>query len=416
MNVRKEEVAALRELAKRYMEVASLPIQREKMELWKKFNRNDRSRPMVTINQLPWHELAVEQDFQRCGVQGFLGDIESNMISALYKWKHFPVDMVVEPYLNIGYSVTNSGYGIEAQEHTLSNDTKNNIVSHQFINQFETMDDVEKIKDIKITLDEESSKERMEIAHEIFDGIIPVYQSGGTHIRLAIWDILAECMNVESIYYTLLDEPELIHAIMERMTHSALSGIEQCNNLGLFNTSSNDCHCSITYTDELLPDFLGGIGADSYHSWSCSMAQVFTSASPSITKEFEIDYMSKISEKFGKFYYGCCERLDDRLDIIEQLPNLTKVSCSPWSNRDAFAEKLSKHLIMSAKPSPSLIISPDFDEASIRADLIKTCEAAKRNDRNVELLFKDVSTILYQPERLTKWANIAMEVAEQYGV
>ena len=41
MNLRKEEITALRTLAQEYMEIASLPVQKEKMELWKAFNRHD---------------------------------------------------------------------------------------------------------------------------------------------------------------------------------------------------------------------------------------------------------------------------------------------------------------------------------------------------------------------------------------
>lgn len=57
MKLRQEEVIAMRKLAHEYMEIASLPVQREKMELWKAFNRHGKTRPMVLIDQLPWHEL-----------------------------------------------------------------------------------------------------------------------------------------------------------------------------------------------------------------------------------------------------------------------------------------------------------------------------------------------------------------------
>ena len=53
MNLKKQEIDALRKLAQEYMEIATLPIQREKMELWKAFNRHDNTRPMVIIDQLP---------------------------------------------------------------------------------------------------------------------------------------------------------------------------------------------------------------------------------------------------------------------------------------------------------------------------------------------------------------------------
>ena len=57
MDITTEELSVLQTLANSYMEIASLPVQREKMNLWKSFNRRDEVRPMVMIDQIPWHEL-----------------------------------------------------------------------------------------------------------------------------------------------------------------------------------------------------------------------------------------------------------------------------------------------------------------------------------------------------------------------
>ena len=35
---------------------------------------------------------------------------------------------------------------------------------------------------------------------------------------------------------------------------------------------------------------------------------------------------------------------------------------------------------------------------------------------HVELIMKDISTVRYQPQRLWQWAEIAMEVAEEYAL
>ena len=54
------------------------------------------------------------------------------------------------------------------------------------------------------------------------------------------------------------------------------------------------------------------------------MAQLFTSVSPQITEEFEVNYMQRIFPHFGAIYYGCCDRLDDRLDKICRMPNILR--------------------------------------------------------------------------------------------
>ena len=416
MNLKKEEIDALRTLAHEYMEVATLPIQKQKMEMWKAFNRHDNTRPMVLIDQLPWHELNQNGELTLVTTDPFLQRFETFFRQTLYKWRHFPVDMVVEPLLTVPFSATNSGFGLEVQEDTLATDSDNSIVSHAFHNQLVDEEDLDKIKDMEITLNAEESKEWMEAAQYIFDGIIPLRQAGSTAslAHLGIWDKISFIMGIEDVYYNLIDCPEFIHQILDKVTHSYLAGIQQLNKLGLVDTSLNTYHCSIAYNDEQLPDFGAGIGNDTHHAWAFGMAQLFTSASPATTEEFEVPYVSKLAEQHQMFYYGCCERLDDRLEIIEKIPNIKKISCSPWSNREIFAEKLRKDIVMSNKPSPSYLASDHADYETITADLTRTCNAAKNNGVALEMILKDISTVRYQPERLTKWAECAMKVVENY--
>lgn len=414
MQITSNDILVLRTLAHQYMEIASLPIQRQKMELWKAFNRHDETRPMITIDQLPWHELNYDGSLT-CVVQDpFFRTIEDKMRKTIFQWKHFPVDMVIEPFITIPYCASNSGYGLTTISDAAYTCKENDVISQHFVNQLEEEEDVEKIQDMKITLDRETSKEWLDAAKSVFEDIIPVRQAGGVMIKLQIWDVLSEFMSVENVYYDLFDRPEFIHDIMERMTKSTISGIEQANKLGLYDTSQNLCHCSGIYTDELLPDFGAGIGNDSYHSWSFAMAQLFTSASPATTKEFEIDYVKRLAPYFGMLYYGCCERLDDRLHIVQEIPNIKKISCSPWSDKNNFAANLKKEIIMSNKPTPAYLATREFDLDIIKKDLIETRDIAKNNGLKVEFLLKDISTVQNQPERLVEWANAAMKIVENY--
>lgn len=162
-----------------------------------------------------------------------------------------------------------------------------------------TEEDVGKIQNLNLSVDIQTSREWADISQFIFDGILPVRQAGGANIKLQIWDILSEFMGVENIYFDLADRPDFIHQIMNRMTQATLNGIHQANNLGL------------------------------------------------------IPYAKQLAANFGMLYYGCCERLDDRLAIVQTIPNIKKISCSPWSNKENFAANLNPKIIMSNKPSPA---------------------------------------------------------------
>jgi len=407
-----KDIKVLKELGSKYMSFATLPVQKEKLELWKSLNRCKMQRPMVCIDQLPWNELNINDELTLQIKDPYWKAIEWDLRTKIYKWTYFPVDMVLEPYITIPKVIHNSGYGIHPDVKRLELVEGTTAASQKYANLLKDYNDIQKIKDMEITVDEELSKQYLQEAEEIFDGIAPVIQGHGLQFHLGVWDYLTQLMSVESAYFDIMDRPEFIHACMERITEATISGIKKANELKVHNDIANTCHCSYVYTDELLPDFGAGKGPVSNNCWAFGMAQLFTSVSPKITEEFEIPYISRMAEYFGMIYYGCCDRLDDRLDLVKKIPNLKKVSCSPWSDRKRFAEQIGDNLIMSAKPSPAFLAdsSPDWD--TIRKDLQLTVDLAKANNVNLEIILKDISTVRFQPERLTKWAEIAMEVVQ----
>lgn len=246
----------------------------------------------------------------------------------------------------------------------------------------------------------------METAKQVFEGIAPVYWEG-ISMHSGLWDTISMWQGVEECYFMLMDEPELIHAMMERMTQATLEMIRQGNEYGVFDTASGLCHCSHTITAPFSQEMAQRPGI-SQNSWTFGMAQLFTSVSPSITEEFELPYVSRIFEQFGNVYYGCCERLEDRLDLIAKLPNVRKVSCSPWNNPETFASNLPRHLIMSYKPNPALIACNDMD--AMKRELKAAIQAAKDHHLNLEMILKDNSSVQYEPQRLWEFSRMALEL------
>lgn len=410
MNLTNAEIRTLRELAREFARIAELPVHEEKRAEWRAFNDCKMRKPMVLIDQLPWNELNVDP-FLQCTVQEpYWRYVEQEMRRTIYKWNHLPVDMVVDPYLCLPRPIINSGYGMVEVEDRLALDPQTTAASHHYYNQILEMDDVEKIQMPQISLDTEKEAEIIRTAEMLFYGIIP-FRMTGSFIHLGVWDKISTWMGVENCYIELLDRPELMHAVMGRLTDALIYQIGQMNALGLWDVYSNITHCSHTYSD-YLPGGDTVKHATSYDAWTLGLAQLFTSVSPAITKEFEVEYMKRVFPFFGAIYYGCCDRLDDRLDIITQMPNIRKISCSPWSNREAFAANLPKGYIMSNKPSPAILATDTLDEGLVRADLRRTIKAAKEHNVPLEMILKDVSTVRNDPQRLWRWAEIAREETE----
>ena len=400
-----QDCEVLRTLAARYMTYAQSEKNNEKRELWRALNDMRMEKPMVTIHQIPWHEMDVD-GFLTCRVQDpYFRDIEWNLRMEIYKWEHMPADMVLNPYIILPRPITNTGFGLNIRK--LDDKPDGFAISHLFEDQLAEMEDVQKIQTPVVTLDKAKAEEILDAAHNIFDGIAPV-QWGGMMLHSGLWDSITFWKGVESCYIDLLDQPELIHGILDRLTNAFIAQIDQINALGVYDVNSHLCHCSHTFSDSA-PGSTGDPNhATSYDGWTFSMAQLFTSVSPDINREFEVPYMSKIFSHFGAVYYGCCERLDDRLDVIDTMPNIRKISCSPWSDREHFAAVLPKKYIMSNKPNPSYLAGT-FDEDVVRKDFRRTIAAAKANRLGLELLLKDISTVNNDPRRLWRWSQIAME-------
>jgi hypothetical protein len=414
MALSSHQINTLKELAQNYMEIALLPIQQEKINLWKALNCFKMQRPMVVIDQLPWNELQEGGELDCICSDPYWHQVELELRQTIYKWNHFPVDMVVEPFITIPKVFSNSEYGIGIDSDKIENSIGDTAPSKHYNRIIHTLEDVRKIKDMVITVDETASACRLQEAKDIFGGIAPIVQSHGIGFHVGIWDSLTQYIGMEDVYYELYDNPELIHACLNRLTESVLAGVKQVNEIGFFDEIANTCHCSYVYDDDLLPAPNQGKGSNTKNGWAFGMAQLFTSVSPSIFNEFEIPYITRIANEFGKIYYGCCEREDDKLEMVRNIPNVQKVSCSPWSDRERFSEKIGKDLILSNKPTPAFIAAETVDWQEIKKDLEYTLELTKRYNINTEFILKDISTVRCSPDRITKWANIAMDVVSRF--
>ncbi len=407
LNGRDREV--LRSLALSLKELSEDPHYKKLRRLWEKHNALQGERPMFLCDQLPWNELeplatnggALVSDPQ-------LKSVEIWMRREIWKAKNLVTDMVVDPYIKIRRPYRNSGYGLRSQVTELKLDASGDVSSQHMDCMINEPEDVEKILIPRIEPDEEATRQLADAANELFSDIMP-WRFTGEIMHLGAWDTIAYWMGVENIYIELMDRPEMMHAIMERMTQAYIAQVKQFEKYRLYDTCENYCHCSQTYMQgesidrEAIPA----------NGWAFGLAQLFTSVSPKITAEFECAYMQRIFPYFKNIYYGCCDRLDDRLEIVSRLPNVRKISCSPWSHREAFAEKLPRSIIMSNKPSPAMLAGDSFDEDIVRNDIRRTIEAARKNSVTLEMILKDVSTVRYDTNRLKRFCTI---VAEETGL
>lgn len=408
MNLSIQERDILQSLAKQYADIASLPEQKTRRILWVKLNEQKMERPLVLLDQIPWHEMDVDGLLLNQVKDDYWRGIETQLRQTIYRWRYMRADMVVNPYITLPRPIDNTGWGITTQRETLSLDSANDVVAQHFTNLMQSEEDVERIQMPIVTLDTTREAEIVETAKELFDGIIP-FRMTGACMHLGVWDTITMWMGVGNCYIELMDRPEMMHAIMEKLTRGLLSQIEQMNAQGLFDIETHLCHCSHTYGEKLPSAECNPAHPQSKDAWAFGLAQLFSSVAPSITREFEAAYMKRVFPYFGAIYYGCCDRLDDRLDVVDSMPNVRKVSCSPWNDRELFASRLNPKYVMSNKPNPAYLATSSLNEDIVRGDIRRTVQAARANGLNLEFILKDISTVCYQPQKLWRWVEIALE-------
>ena len=407
-----DSIKQLRKLAHEYFSCAMDPINLERMDLHRAVNDLKMKRPIVLIDEIPWHELNFDGSLTLQCTDPVLRSAEDYLRKKLFQWKHFPADMILSPFLPVYKTIRTTGIGLQIQEKTQDSASKGgNIVSHEYIDQLATPEDLEKLHLPVLSYDKEDTMSRYTRLAEAIGDILPI-RIMGHGCYCSPWDNIAMYRGVDNLLIDLIEEPEHTHNIVSKIYECETSRLYQMEELGLLEINPYDLHCTAAACSDLGKDYDGG-NVQRKQIWGLGMAQIFASVSKAMHEEFDIDYMKKFMEPFGLNYYGCCEPLDRKMDIVEKLPNLRKVSITPWADVDIAAEAINTKYVLSSKPNPSSV-SLQLNETALRSELGQILSAAKRNHCSCELVLKDISSAGSNLQNLVRWEQIAMEMVRSY--
>jgi len=408
------ERKTLRYLAYRYKKASEHPRNAKNAELHRAVNSLRQIRPVVLLNEIPFHELNYDEKLTIKCEDPFLRTVENKLRQTLFQWEHFPADMIVPGWFSLQKSITTTGIGVQVQEKILPLDLSNNIVAHEYHDQFSSDDDIEKLREPVIIYDRVTTQNQMEILMDIFGDILPV-KLEGYNSYVNTWDKISTYRGVEKLLVDLIDRPDFTHRLVRKLTDIEKSTHRQYEEQGLFEIDTQQIHCTPALADELpAKDFRGG-NARMKDVWGRGMAQIFNSVSESMHNEFDIEYMIDVMEPFGLVYYGCCEPLDKKLSVVKRIPNLRKISITPWADIESAAEQIGKDYVLSAKPTPTAVAVKNLEEDAVRKELKGILSAVKRNNCNCDIVLKDISSAGYNLTNLVNWEKIAMEMASDFA-
>ena len=405
------EIHVLKELAEEWAQIADQPIHKEKTIFWQKLNDLISERPMVWINEIPWHEMNFNNELTLRCKNPWAQSQEDLMRKTIYQWKHMPGDMILNPWLDCPLSIHSTDFGIVEDVDLAVTDTESDIVSRHFNVQIQDMGDLEKIKYPVITHNKKATEIRYQLMNEIFNDILPVKKQGQTHIWFTPWDYLIRWWGIQEAMMDLIMRPNMIHAFYDRMVQAWMVELDQFEEQNLLSLDCNNTRIGsggYGYTGEMPGEPYDADWIKPHNMWGCSNAQIFSEVSPEMHWEFAIEHDLKWLNRWNMTYYGCCEPLGGKSHLLKRIPNLRKVSCSPWNDTRQAIEELGEDYVISRKPNPAIFATEKFDPDQARKE-IRDFLVLTGGNCHVEMIMKDISTVKYEPQRLWEWEKICME-------
>lgn len=412
MDIGLADKKVLRALAERYSAIAHEAVQQERLARYLKTNSLEPVRPVVLIAEVPWGEIRDEALVCRCAKD--LHWLEQPLRQALYQWEHFQADHAIRPDYRVGKRTRSTGMGLEVQERQIRSTTGTGIMAHEYHDQLRTEADLEKLTPPVIAYDAERTEAAVAVASEVFAGLLPVKAGGGPHLSFSLWDAIARYRGVDNLLLDLAERPEFMHLTVQRFAAIAEATFRQQIEQDLVEADPLYLHCTVGPARELpAPDFAGKVRARDV--WGRCAAQIFGSVSPAMHDEFDLAYNERLFRDCGLVYYGCCEPMDRKVDLLrKRFPNLRKISITPWADPERAAASMGRDFVMAAKPNPAHVSQPTFRPEVVEQEIAGYVEACQRHGTTLEFVLKDISTIANNPENLTQWAATVRRVLDRY--
>lgn len=402
----------LRTLAWKVAEAAHHPAQEVRRRQWYALNRLQPEKPMVFCSpEGAWDELVPAESLET--EDPLARSWEMGLRMRLYAWEHFADDQVVDDRFRVRPVLRDTGWGA-APRYVHTQTYKG---AYRWEAPLQQPEDLERLHFPEPLYDEEATRRHLELAYEVFDGILRVERRGNFWWSMGLIGEWAKLRGLEQMMVDMCERPQWVHRAMGFLMEGRLRWLERIEALGLLSLNNENDYVGsggFGFTEELpAPDFDGG-SVRLRDLWGFAESQEAVGLSPAMFEEFVLQYQLPILERFGLNCYGCCEPLHDRLHLLlAKVPRLRRISISPWCDRAKAAEALGNHYIFSWKPHPGQVSANPFDPEGIRRAIRETLEMTR--GCVVEVILKDTHTCHRQPERFDLWTRIAQEEAQRFA-
>lgn len=405
------DVTVLRDLARRYAEVAADPVQNERRSLWRRHNSLKHTRPLIYMRGgEAWNEVP-EITARQCA-DSLFSSVEKTLRYFLY-WASLEDDSIFEPWLAVPPVFTCTGWGVETKHH-FSDEANGSFKMDYPLKHLDA--DFEKLRRPSHAIDDAATRENMERIGDAIGDILPVVPDRGPSYRMwggDISTILGHLRGIEHFMLDMTDNPAGLHRLMAFLRDGVSAVHDQAEAAGDWSTLAHE-NQAMPYAEELSDPAMDSAGTPRNKLWGYQAAQEFTLVSPAMHEEFLLEYQLPILSKFGLVAYGCCENLTRKIDMLRRrIPNLRRIAVSPMADAKSCIEQIGEDYVISWRPSPAEMVCTGFDADRVRRVTRETLQMAK--GLHIDITLKDVQTVQNDPRRLAEWTRITRDVAEEFA-
>jgi len=396
------DMAILRELAKRYMDVCADPAMKTRRDLWRRHNSLHATPPLIYVRAFAWHEMPES----KC----LCDDEELRQYENFFRyrlfWNSLKDDSVFEPWITIRAVFSREGWGVDLNLNHSGEEGGSFKVDYAL----KKPEDIQKLAEPRHEIDEQKTAAKLGRLRDAIGDIIAVNLDRAPLYRAFAGDIsthLGYFRGIENIMLDMYDNPEWLHALVSFMGRGILKVHDEAEAAGDWGLSAHE-NQAMPYAEELPDPAPNANNAKRSRLWAFMAAQEFTTISPAMHEEFLLRYQIPILQHFGLVAYGCCEDLTNKIDMLRQVPRLRRIAVSPMADPARCAEQIKRDFVLSYRPSPADMVSYRFDAERIRKIVGRDLKACRQC--HVDITLKDVETVGKDPERVRRWVQVTREV------
>lgn len=396
----------LRALAAKQRAYAELPVMQERKELWTRHNAIEGVRPMVVIEEDTfWDDI---KPAAHCETP-LAREIEDRLSRALFAHEQMDDDKVMPDFYRLEYHIDTLTLGLRQQRTESGQGVGYHI--EPVLEDLES--DLDQLSPSDFSFDTSTFAQKKEAIERLIGDLLPVRAVNATNYwAFTPLQTVVQLMGMENMFFAMKDTPEAFLRLMELVADSQIALLRYEEHHGLLPLNNGNDYLgsgSFCFSRELPgPDFDGTVR--SLHTFGHMNAQEAVGLSPEMFREMILPCYQRVAKEFRLLYYGCCEPVSAFWeDGVETLPNLRKVSVSPWCDEAYMAPRLAQRRILySRKPSPNFLgVQSAFEEGAFRAHIRATVELTR--DCETEYIFRDVYRLHGNVSKLRRAVEIVRE-------